>query len=53
MKNTETQTALYMSKELKDWITEQAKKNDRSVNYQIRSYLEKIKSGKIKVEGIG
>lgn len=50
MKNTETATTLYMSKELKNWIEEQAKKNDRSVNYQIRNYLEQIKAGKIVIK---
>jgi hypothetical protein len=53
MNNCETQTALYMSKELKDWITEEAKKNDRSVNYMIRRYLELIKTGKIEIKEIG
>ena len=53
MKNNETTTTLYMSKELKAWIKKEAKANDRSSVAQIRRYLELIKAGKINVVGAG
>lgn len=35
------------------WVIAQATKHRRSASAQVRFYLEQIKEGKIKVEGVG
>jgi hypothetical protein len=53
MKNNDKIIQTPASKELYSWLKGEAEKNNRSVAGQNRHYLELIKSGKIKGEGVG
>jgi hypothetical protein len=52
MKNTKL-IQTYVTPELRGWLKSEADKNNRSTAAQNRHYLELIKAGKIKIEGIG
>ena len=44
---------VWINKDIHEWIKKESEKNQRTKQGQVRFYLEMIKSGKIKVEGIG
>lgn len=44
---------VWIDEEKHDWIKEEATKNQRTKQGQVRFWLDMIKAGKIKVEGIG
>lgn len=45
-----TRISLYLDNELKEWITKEAKKKNRSMSNYIETVLEQIKRGNIKAD---
>lgn len=45
-----TRISLYLDEKLKDWVTDEAKKKNRSMSNYIETVLDLIRQGKVKVE---
>ncbi len=45
-----TRISLYLENDLKEWVAQEAKKNNRSMSNYIETVLEQIRQGQLKLD---